>query len=91
MGRIRMVTRTVKVTECLVLSLDIESQQTAEIKIQLSGLFKGNKRLMLEACRKVADTERIKVVALLHFTEYVQLYGMTEQKFIQVASTLDHR
>ena len=90
MAKVKMVTRTVKVTEANVMCLDIERGEPFNECVTISGVF-DNPEKLLKACKDVIDTEAKKAVAVVEKKEIEQLYGMTEQDFISFAEILPPR
>ena len=90
MARIPMVTRTVATTKVKFLCIDVEKQiPVLEEKI-LSGTFKNDAEI-LQYARKNFETDSMRY-AHVKETEIVgNLYGMTEQKFIENAEILPPR
>lgn len=90
MAKMRMVTRTVKVTKVNVMCLDIEKGEAFNKYATISGVF-DNPEKLLKACKEVLDTDTEKSVAIVEKKEIEQLYGMTEQDFISMAKLLPPR
>lgn len=87
MARKRMVTRTITYTEADAKVYDIEKDETQLVKYKLSG------RLSAEEALKVIEKEH-KEVRPLKVDEVVfneELYGMPEEKFIELADILPAR
>ena len=90
MAKMRMVTRTVKVTKVNVMCLDIEKGEAFNEYATVSGVF-DNPEKLLKACKEVLDTDTEKAVAIVEKKEIEQLYGMSEQEFISIAKLLPPR
>lgn len=90
MAKVKMVTRTVKVTEANVMCLDIERGEPFNERVTVSGVFDNTEKL-LKACKDVIDTEAKKAVAVVEKNVIERLYGMTEQEFISLAEILPPR
>lgn len=90
MARERMVTRTVVATEVNALCLNIETAEPFNKTVILSGTFK-DKQAIEKAAKKAIDTDLEKCVTVVEYTEKETLYGMTEQKFIELAKVLPPR
>lgn len=90
MAKMRMVTRTVKVTKVNVMCLDIEKGEAFNESVIISGVFENPEKL-LKACKEVIDTDTEKAVAIVEKEENEQLYGMPEQEFICLAKLLPPR
>lgn len=90
MARERMVTRTVVATEVNALCLNIETAEPFNKTVILSGTFK-DKQAIEKAAKKAIDTDLEKCVTVVEYTEKETLYGMAEQKFIELAKVLPPR
>lgn len=90
MARERMVTRTVIATKVIVLCLNIETAEPFNKDVTLSGTFK-DKQAVERAAKKVIDNDTVKCVTVVEYHEIETLYGMTEQKFIELAKVLPPR
>lgn len=86
MARKRMVTRTIKVTTAEVLKVNLETQETMKDYISISGKFKDNKNLLKMIAKN--DTDTIKTVSVLNTVVSDKLYGMPEEKFVELADEL---
>lgn len=87
--RERMITRTVDITTAEYMSLDVT---TAEVKVQyieLSGNY--NTKEALKVVQEMLQTETLKIVHVTSVSHTEVLYGMTEEKFIEVAKVLPPR
>lgn len=87
MARKRMVTRTILYTEAYAKVYDIETNEIQNVKYKLSG------RLSAGEALKVIEKEH-KEVKPLKVEEVVfneELYGMSEEKFIELADILPAR
>lgn len=87
MARKRMVTRTIAYTEADARVYDIEKDEIQLVKYKLTG------RLSVEEALKVIEKEH-KEVRPLKVDEVVfkeELYGMSEDKFIELAEILPAR
>lgn len=90
MARVPMVTRTIVATKVNVLCLNIETEEPFNKDVTLSGTFKESKSLM-KAVEKVVNSDTEKAVHVVATEEVETLYGMTEQKFIELADVLPPR
>lgn len=86
MARKRMVTRTIKTTNAVVLRVNLDTQETIKEHVVVSGVFKDNKNLLKQISKH--DTEAIKTVSVLSTEVTDKLYGMTEEKFLAEAEEL---
>lgn len=90
MARIRMVTRTVNVTNCEVMALTISNASVSTDILKISGTF-DNKEDALKAVKKQYETADYKPTAIISMTVSEILYGMPEDKFIELAEILPPR
>ena len=90
MARERMVTRTVIATQVIALCLNIETAEPFNKDVTLSGTFK-DKQAIEKAAKKVIDNDTEKCVTVVEYHETETLYGMSEQKFIELAKVLPPR
>lgn len=90
MARVPMVTRTIVATKVNVLCLNIVAAEPFNKDVTLSGTFKDSKSLM-KAVEKVVNSDTEKAVHVVATEEVETLYGMTEQKFIELAEVLPPR
>lgn len=90
MARVPMVTRTIVATKVNVLCLNIEAAEPFNKDVTLSGTFKDSKSLM-KAVEKVVNSDTEKAVHVVATEEVETLYGMAEQKFIELAEVLPPR
>lgn len=90
MARQPQVTRTVKITVCKILCLDLENKQPFEKEVRISRTFKDEKKLFKKV-EEVVNTASIKAVHIISTETEQVLYGMSEQKFIETADVLPSR
>lgn len=88
MARERMVTRTVVVTKCEALCVDVTTVETTVNSYDLCGNY-STVNDALKALKKAYETETFKVVVIQKMTENEVLYGMPELDFIKQAKVLD--
>lgn len=90
MARERYVTRTVNVSVCEVMCMDVS---TAEVRIMEYEICGGltNEKDILKAVRKLHETDTFKCVAIRSVTNKEILYGMPECDFIKLAKVLPPR
>lgn len=90
MARERMVTRTVEVSICEVMCMDTTK---AEVQIHTFEIGGGltEEKAILKAIKKAHETDTFKCVALSKVTTKETLYGMPEDKFIELATILPPR
>ena len=94
MARERMVTRTVVATKVTVLGMDTVACEPFNETVIVSGVFdndeKGQAKL-LKAVKKLVDKEEKVAVKIVDKEEIETLYGMPEQKFMELAEVLPPR
>lgn len=94
MAREKMVTRTVVATKVTVLGMDTVACEPFNETVTVSGVFdkdeKGQAKLM-KAVKKLVDKEDKVAVKIVDAEEVETLYGMTEQKFMEMAEVLPPR
>lgn len=85
-----MITRTIKCTKATVLCLNIETGEPFQETVVLPRTFKDENKLM-KACESVINTHNVKAVHVVYTTIEENLYGMSEQDFIENAEILPAR
>lgn len=90
MARQPQVTRTIQTTKVKVLCLDIERQEPFEKELVLSRVYKDDQHLMKKV-RELVDCESAKAVHIVSAEVVETLYGMTEQRFVELADVLPPR
>lgn len=90
MARVSMVTRTVTSTKAVIMCADVTKGETFQKEIVLPRTYKDDTAI-LKAAEKVLNTETVKAVHTVSSIEEEHLYGMTEQKFIELADVLPPR
>ena len=90
MARVPMVTRTIVSTKVVLMCVDVNAGETCTKTVTLPRTYKDDTALLKQA-KKVLETDELKVVHVLSKEEQEQLFGMTEQQFIEVASVLPPR
>ena len=85
-----MVTRTVISTKCVVMTVNVEAGETFTEVVNVPKVFKDEKKL-LNACKKMLETDTVKVVAVVSSTVTKELYGMPTDKFMENAVLLDEK
>ena len=90
MARERYVTRTVEVSVCEVMCMDIT---TAEVVIRYYDVGGGitDRNALLKAIKREHETDNFKCVAITHVETRETLYGMPEADFIRLARVLPPR
>ena len=90
MARARKVTRTISSTKVIVMCVDTETAKVNNYEISIAGTYTDEKKLM-KAITKVVETETLKPVSVVSTEVIETLYGMDEQKFIEMAEVLPPR
>ena len=90
MARQPMVTRTIKVTTANVLCINLISAEPYNDVIVLPRTYKDEKAMM-KYIAKNYDNEERKAVKVVEVIVTEKLYGMTEQKFIDMADEMPAR
>ena len=91
MARMRMVTRTVKVTDATALCADIVNAEFVNRTERISAV--ANKDAAMKELKKIIEAENsnLKVVDVVDLTTAEILYGMPEAEFIAHAEILPPR
>ena len=90
MARTPQVTRTIQTTKVNVLCLNIKEGNPFNQTVVLPRTYKDDKH-MLKAVEKVLNSESVKAVHVVDSVVEETLYGMSEQKFIELATVLPPR
>lgn len=90
MARVPQVTRTIQTTVVNVLCADTELGELVNKEFTLPRTYKDEDAL-LKAVRKIGETATIKPVSVVASKIVETLYGMSEQKFIELAEVLPPR
>lgn len=90
MARARKVTRTISSTKVIVMCVNTETAKVNNYEVTIVGTYTDEKKLM-KAVTKVVETEKIKPVSVVSTEVIETLYGMDEQKFIEMAEVLQPR
>lgn len=90
MARSRKVTRTISSTKVIVMCVDTETAIVNNYEVEIAGVYSDEKKLM-KAVTKVVETETLKPVSVVSTEVIETLYGMDEQKFIEMAEVLPSR
>lgn len=89
MARVRMVTRTIEVTEVEVMCLNTTTCEVSIKTFEITG--KHDNAKALEKVRKLHETNEFKCVAVQTNITKEVLYGMPEDDFIKLAKVLPPR
>ena len=90
MARARKVTRTISSTKVVVMCVNTETAVVENYEVTVAGVYTDDKKLM-KAVTKVVETETLKPVTVVSTEVIETLYGMDEQKFIELAEVLPPR
>lgn len=89
MGRERMITRTIKIADVDVMTIDTT---TAEVAIKsYTTEPQENEEKYLKVLRKEFETDNFKLVKIEEVQIFEELYGLSEKEFIQHAKILPNR
>lgn len=88
MSRVKMVTRSMKVTVSQVLMVNLETQATESVEVSMPSTYKDDNAL-LKAITKVYTNDTYKPVHVMSSQVIEKLYGMTEKEFLDNAQELD--
>lgn len=90
MARTPQVTRTIQTTKVNVLCLNIKEGNPFNQTVVLPRTYKDDKA-MLKGVEKVINSDSVKAVHVVDSVVEETLYGMSEQKFIELATVLPPR
>ena len=90
MARVPQVTRTIQTTKVDVLCLNIKEGNPFNQTVTLPRTYKDEKS-MLKAVEKLVNSDEVKAVHIVSHEVEETLYGMTEQKFIELAEPMPPR
>lgn len=90
MARVPQVTRTIQTTKANIVCLDIEKGVPFNKEITLPRVYKDDKAI-LKVAEKVINTETVKAVHVQGVEVVETLYGMSEQRFVELAEVLPPR
>lgn len=90
MARTPQVTRTIQTTKINVMCLNIQEGEPFNQTVVLPRTYKDDKA-MLKAAEKVINSETVKAVHVVDSVVEETLYGMSEQKFTELATVLPPR
>jgi hypothetical protein len=90
MARARKVTRTITSTKVVVMCVNTETAVVENYEVTIAGVYSDDKKLM-KAVTKEVETETSKPVSIISKEVIDTLYGMNEQKFIEMAEVLPPR
>lgn len=90
MARTPMVTRTIQTTKANVLCLNIVEGEPFNKVVTLPRTYK-DENAMLKVISKMVDNDEVKAVHVVDYYVEETLYGMTEQRFIELAQVMPPR
>ena len=90
MARKRMVPRTIKTSEIFVLLIDTEKLEPYNETVIIPTVYKDEKKLK-EAVEELVVTDTVRLVDICNVNIVEKLYGMEEEKFIELAEVLPDR
>ena len=90
MARTPMVTRTIKTTVATVLCLNISDETTFQTEVRLPRTYKDTNHILKQVKQSI-ENDNIKAVHVIKHEEIEELYGMSEQRFIELAEVLPSR
>ena len=90
MARVPQVTRTIQTTKAEVLCLNIKEGNPFNQIVTLPRVYKDENHI-LKSVKKLIDSDEIKAVHIVNVEVEETLYGMSEQKFIEMAEVLPPR
>ena len=89
MKKERMITRTIKMAEVRVMTVDTT---TADVRVYFYNIeLQENDEKYLKALKKEHETDTLKLVKIEAINVYETLYGMSERDFITFARVLQSR
>ena len=89
MARERIVSRTINVLCATALCVEVSTQTTKNVELELTGVGELSSEQILKALRKEYETDNLKVVTVLSTSKREELYGMREVDFLKYAHRLD--
>lgn len=90
MARARKVTRTISSTIATVMFVDTVTAKVENYEMKFPGVYSDDNKLMKEVAKK-AEGETLKPVTIISKRVVEALYGMDEQKFMELAEALPTR
>lgn len=90
MARVPMVTRTITVTNAIVMCLNIEQGEPCNVTVTVPRTYKDEESL-LKKIKPMVETDTLKAVHIVSTEQVETLYGMTEQDFTEHAKVLPPR
>ncbi len=90
MARVTMVTRTIITTEVTVLCMNVKDVKVETKTVTILGAVPSDE-IMLKKVKEQIETDDLKAVHITGANEIETLYGMTEEKFVELADILPPR
>ena len=90
MARVPQITRTIQTTKANILCLNISEGQPFNKEVTLPRVYKDDAHI-LKVARPLIEDDNIKAVHVVSAEVVETLYGMSEQKFIELAEILPPR
>lgn len=87
MARKRMVTRTITFTTATATVYDIQSDEIKTLEYKLSGELSADEALKVIT----KDHKEVRPLRVMEVAVQEELYGMTEEKFLELAEILPAR
>lgn len=87
MAKAPRVTRTMKVTIAVILVLDLETEKTDKISVELPHTYKNSDEI-LKAAEKLNEDENLKLVHVINSIVKVKRYAMTEEEYLKHAKVI---
>ena len=90
MARRRMVTRTINFTRAHVMTVNVTTAEVAIQEYRINGEY-DDKDALLKVLKKTYETDYIKLVNVDNYWNEEVLFGMDENKFMELAEVLPPR
>lgn len=87
MAKAPMVTRTMKVTIADILVLDLNTEKTNKISVELPRTYKNSDEI-LKAAEKLNGDENLKLVHVIKSIVKEKRYAMTEEDYLKHAKEI---
>lgn len=81
----KMVTRSIKVTECVCAAYDLEKESLTDVTIKVAGNYKKEENLMKALNEAVPNVRILKIKTK---DETIKTYGVPEQFFMEHAKEI---
>jgi len=85
-----IVTRTIGFTVCTVMALDTKAGEVKTVRVNYTGNATDDAKILKELQKSWTDND-VALVKIINKETKEQLYGMTEEMFIQYATPMDSR